>query len=76
VPKGHPASVILAAECDPLFDEAKLYANRLREAGVPVTVAEAPGMIHAFNEITHLIPAGEPLLEPLHAAVGRALGGR
>jgi len=76
VPKGHAPAVILAAECDPLFDEAKLYAARLREAGVPVTVVEAPGMIHAFNEITHLIPAGEPLLDPLHAAVGRVLGGR
>ncbi|MGH6930524.1 MAG: alpha/beta hydrolase, partial [Dongiaceae bacterium] len=76
VPKGHAPAVILAAECDPLFDEAKLYAERLREAGLPVSVVEAPGMIHAFNEITHLIPAGEPLLEPLHAAVGRALRGR
>lgn len=76
VPQGHPPAVILAAECDPLVDEARLYADRLRDAGVPVTVVEAPGMIHAFNEITHLIPAGEPLLEPLHAAVGRALDGR
>lgn len=76
VPKGHPPSVVLAAECDPLFDEATLYADRLRDAGVPVTVVEAPGMIHAFNEITHLIPAGAPLLDPLHTAIGRALGGR
>jgi acetyl esterase len=68
--------VVLAAECDPLFDEATLYADRLRAAGVPVAVVEAPGMIHAFNEIAHLIPAGAPLLEPLHAAVGLALGGR
>jgi acetyl esterase len=76
VPKGHPPTAVLAAECDPLVDEAKLYAERLREAGIPVTVVDAPGMVHAFNEITHLIPAGEPLLDPLHAAVGRALGGR
>jgi acetyl esterase len=76
VPKDHPPTIILAAECDPLVDEAKVYARRLQEAGVPVTVIEAPGMIHAFNEITHLIPAGAPLLDPLHAAVGRFLGGR
>jgi acetyl esterase len=74
VPKGHPPALILAAACDPLFDEAGQYAERLREAGVPVTMVEAPGMIHAFNEITHLIPAGVPLLEPLHAAAGHALG--
>jgi len=76
VPSGHPPAVILAAECDPLYDEAILYAERLREARVPVTAIEAPGMIHAFNEITHLIPAGAPLLESVHAAVDRTLGGR
>jgi acetyl esterase len=76
VPTRHPPAVVLAAECDPLVDEAKLYADRLRVAGVPVTVVDAPGMVHAFNEITHLIPAGEPLLDPLHTAIGRALGGR
>ena len=74
VPQGHPPTVILAAQCDPLFDEAKLYGERLRQAGVAATVVEAPGMIHAFNEITHLIPAGAPLLGPLHAAIGRILG--
>ena len=30
IPAGMPAMVILAAECDPLFDEARLYAERLR----------------------------------------------
>jgi hypothetical protein len=42
---------------------------------VPTTVIEAPGMIHAFNEITHLIPAGERLLDPVHAAIRSALNG-
>jgi acetyl esterase len=72
VPTGHPRTFILAAECDPLVDEARLYAERLHAAGIPVELAEAPGMIHAFNEIIHLIPAGEPLLRPLHAAVSEA----
>jgi len=74
VPKGHPPAIILGAECDPLFDEGKAYADRLRAAGIPVTFIEAPGMVHAFNEITHLIPAGGPLLQPLAAAVRRAIG--
>jgi acetyl esterase len=73
VPTGMPAMVILAAECDPLFDEARLYAEKLRVAGVPTTFVEAPGMVHAFNELTHLIPAGERLLDPVHAAVRSAL---
>jgi acetyl esterase len=57
-----------------LFDEARLYAERLGAANVRTTLVEAPGMIHAFNEITHLIPAGKPLLEPLHAAVRSGIG--
>jgi len=75
VPAGMPAMIILAAECDPLFDEARLYADKLRAARVPTTLIEAPGMIHAFNEITHLIPAGERLLDPVHAAIRSALAG-
>jgi acetyl esterase len=75
IPVGMPAMVILAAECDPLFDEARLYAEKLRAARVPTTFVEAPGMIHAFNEITHLIPAGQRLLDPVHAAIRDALNG-
>jgi acetyl esterase len=75
VPEGHAPAVIVAAECDPLVDEARLYAERLRADGIPTALIDAPGMIHAFNEITHLIPAGAPLLDPLHAAVRGAIHG-
>ncbi len=73
IPAGMPAMVVLAAECDPLFDEARLYAEKLRAARVSTTFIEAPGMVHAFNEITHLIPAAEQLLDPVHAAIRSAL---
>jgi acetyl esterase/lipase len=49
IPASMPAMVILAAECDPLFDEARLYADRLHAARVPTTFVEAPGMVHAFK---------------------------
>lgn len=76
VPARHPPTVILAAECDPLVDEARLHAERLRNAGTTVQLLDARGMIHAFNEITHLIPAGEATLQALHAAVRTGLGPR
>ena len=75
IPAGMPAMVVLGAECDPLFDEGRLYAEKLRAARVPTTFVEAPGMVHAFNELTHLIPAGERLLDPVHAAIRSALNG-
>ena len=42
-----PACVILA-ECDPLVDEGLAYADRLRAAGVPVTLELVRGVTHDF----------------------------
>nr|BFE58494.1 hypothetical protein GCM10020063_030200 [Dactylosporangium thailandense] len=33
---------------DPLADQGRAYADRLRAAGTPVTLAEHPGAVHAF----------------------------
>jgi len=42
-----PACVILA-ECDPLGDEGLAYADRLRAAGVPVSMELYRGLTHDF----------------------------
>ena len=71
VPSRLPKTFILAAECDPLRDEARVYARKLKEAKIPVSYVLAPGMIHAFNVLTHLIPAGLP--HTFNAAPGKTL---
>ena len=49
-----PACVILA-ECDPLVDEGLAYADRLRAAGVPVTLELVRGVTHDFIKMGRVL---------------------
>jgi acetyl esterase len=55
---GQPPSMIVTAGFDPLRDEGRDYADRLRAAGVEVVYREYPGQIHAFVSLTKAIPQG------------------
>ncbi|MDV3456523.1 alpha/beta hydrolase [Sphingomonas sp. HF-S4] len=71
---GLPPTHIVAAEFDPLCGEAVEFADRLRAAGVPVSLQRAPGMIHGFlravgvsaparAELAHAAEVVRPFLE-------------
>ena len=55
---GQPPAMIITAGFDPLLDEGRAYADRLRAAGVDVVYREYPGQIHAFVSLTKAIPQG------------------
>ena len=55
---GQPPTLIVTAGFDPLRDEGRAYADKLREAGVDVVYREYPGQIHAFVSLTKAIPQG------------------
>jgi acetyl esterase len=64
---GLPPALVITAEFDPLRDEGAAYAERLRQAGVPVVYSNYDGMIHGFFGMSLL-------LDKAKQAVGEACG--
>jgi acetyl esterase len=64
-----PHAYVITAGFDPLLDEGKAYADRLIEAGVPVTYECFEGQIHAF------LPMGGVIAAANHAVyrIGQAI---
>ena len=72
--KGQPPAMIVTAGFDPLRDEGRAYADRLRQAGVDVVYREYPGQIHAFVSLTKAIPQGMAATLEIAEYLRRRLG--
>lgn len=70
---GLPETVILAAECDPIVPQSRLYADALRAAGAGVELHVHPGMIHGFAQYPDRFAAARDALDRAGRAVHRAL---
>jgi acetyl esterase/lipase len=67
--KGLPQALVITGEADVLRDEGEAYANKLRQADVPVTAARYQGIIHDFVMLDALRGT-----HAAHAAIAQAIG--
>jgi acetyl esterase len=72
--KHMPACTVLAAEYDPLRDEAEAFAERLKNDGVNVHFKLYDGMIHGFCFLLGLLPESQLAFEEIGIWVRQFLG--
>jgi acetyl esterase len=72
-PERLPPTYLLAAGFDPLLDEGRAYAERLRAAGVPIVYDLRPALSHAFVNLAGIVPAGRAALRDGIRAAAAAL---
>ena len=68
-----PAAIVVTDEYDPLRDEGLAYAQRLREAGVPVTRYHLDDMIHGFFSFVNVFQTANDTVERVGKAVRAAV---
>lgn len=64
-----PAAIIVTAGLDPFRDEAGLYADRLRAAGVEVQHLDFAGMFHGFLSACGVLDGAKAGLQKIAAAL-------
>lgn len=71
---GLPDATIIAAEYDPLVDEAVAYGDALKAAGVKTRCTVYEGMNHGFNVRVGMIDAAKDALDEAAAGIRASFG--
>jgi len=67
-----PPALIITAQFDPLRDEGEAYAEKLRQAKVPVKLYRYDGMIHGFVSFPEIFRQARDALDRIAAEVNTA----
>ena len=73
--KGFPPLFLLASDGEVLRDDSILFANRCREAGIPVRLEVWPILPHAFPLFTRIMPEAREALDDIEAFIRQHCGG-
>lgn len=68
-----PRALVVTAELDPVCDENKIYADRLKEAGVPADYLCVPGAVHPFFILDDMIYIGRKCQKDVAEWLGKTL---
>ena len=71
---GLPPAMVITAGFDPLRDEGRDYAERLKSAGVNVEFTEYQGMVHDFAFMAGAFAQGKDLLDRIGRTARSAVG--
>jgi acetyl esterase len=69
---GVARAMIVTCDYDPLFDEGEAYAERLRQAGVPVRLRRFEGQIHGFFRMLAMFDAASVAVDEVGVALREA----
>jgi acetyl esterase len=72
--KGLPPAYVLTAGFDPLVDEGKEYAERMRKEGVQVEYRNHPDMVHGFITMGRVLDTANSALADCALALKKAWG--
>jgi acetyl esterase len=70
---GLPPAYVMLGGYDPLHDEGLAYAEKLRSAGVKVTIADYDDMVHCFIYLQTVLPQAHDAVAKAAKAVKAAL---
>jgi acetyl esterase len=66
---GLPPTLAIAAECDPLADDAPTYAAKITKAGGRAHAITEPGLVHGYLRARHSVPRAAASFARITAAI-------
>lgn len=73
---GLPPTLAIAAQCDPLADDARLYAEKVRAAGGQAHWVEEPGLVHGYLRARASVPRAAASFTRIVDAISAFAAGR